>query len=56
MSGAMIAMLIGAVAALVLAMRGLQSQGLTFERKMWMGAIWIAIIIVLAFALQRFAA
>ena len=56
MSGDMIAMLVGATAALFLAVRGLQSQGLTFERKAWMAVAWVVIIAVLAFVIQRFAA
>jgi hypothetical protein len=56
MSTEMLAMLIGATAALFLAVRGLQSQSLSFERKAWMAVVWAVIIAVLAFVIQRFAA
>jgi len=55
MTTGMIVMLISATAALFLAVRGLQSRGLTFERKALMAVVWVAIIAVLAFVLQRFA-
>jgi uncharacterized membrane protein YecN with MAPEG domain len=55
MSAGMIVMLISVTAALFLAVRGLKSHGLSFERKAGMAAAWVVIIVVLAFVLQRFA-
>jgi len=54
MSGDLIVALVGVTAALFLAMRGLRSHGLSFERKATMAVIWIVIIAVLAFVITRF--
>ena len=48
--------IIGAMAALVLALRGLQSHHLPFEKKAQMAVIWALIIIGLAFVLGRMGA
>ena len=48
--------LVGVTAALFLAVRGLRSHGISFEKKAVMAALWLVIIAVLAFVLQRFAA
>jgi hypothetical protein len=56
MSGEIVVMLVTVTAALFLAVRGLQSHGLSFERKAWMAAAWVAIIAALAFILQRWSA
>ena len=57
MSGpAAIVAIIGAMAALVLALRGLQSHHLPFEKKAQMAVIWALIIIGLAFVLGRMGA
>jgi hypothetical protein len=52
-NGALVVALIGALAALVLPYRALQSHGLTFERKAAMAAAWALIFVVLAFILDR---
>jgi hypothetical protein len=49
----MIVMAIGVAAALVLALRGLRSQRLSFERKAAMVVAWVIIIAVLAFLVDR---
>lgn len=49
-------MILTVVAALFLAVRGYQSHGLSRNRTLTMAAIWFAIIAVLAFAIQSFAA
>ncbi len=56
MNAGMFVMLLGATAALFLAVRGLQSHQLDTRRKLWMGAAWVAIIAALAFFLQSYAA
>lgn len=53
---AAIVALIGSIAALILAVRGLQSHRLTFEKKALMAVIWALIIISLAFVLGRMGA
>lgn len=45
--------IVAAAMALVLAVRGLRSHGLSFENKAWMAAAWVGIIAVLAFVLTR---
>ncbi|MCB2077987.1 MAG: hypothetical protein KDE55_09855 [Novosphingobium sp.] len=54
-TGAAIVSIVFVAGALVLALRGLQSHGLTFERKAWMAVAWIVIIAVLAFVMSRIA-
>lgn len=49
-------MILTVVAALFLAVRGYQSHGLSRNRTLTMAAIWLGIIAVLAFVIQRFAA
>ncbi|MEJ5975975.1 hypothetical protein WG901_04975 [Novosphingobium sp. PS1R-30] len=56
MTAGLVVMLLSATAALFLAVRGLQSRGLSFENKAVMAVVWIAIITALAFILGRFAA
>lgn len=46
--------IIGVLGALVLALRGLRSYNLPFERKAWMIVIWVVIIVVLALVMSRF--
>ncbi|MCW1428472.1 hypothetical protein [Novosphingobium sp. JCM 18896] len=48
--------LVGVTGALFLAVRGLQSRGISFENKAAMAVAWVVIIVLLAFVLQRFAA
>lgn len=55
MSGDTIVALIGVVAALFLAVRGFHSRGVAFENKALMAVVWVVIIAVLAFVLQRYA-
>lgn len=50
---AAIVAIIGVLGALFLAMRGLRSHHLTFERKAIFAAIWALIIVGLAFILGR---
>jgi hypothetical protein len=52
-NGGIIATIICALAALVLAVRGLRGRGLTFERGAMMVVAWIVIIGALAFVLTR---
>lgn len=52
-TAATVAMLISSVACLFLAVRGLQSHGVSFENKAWMAVAWALIIGVLAFLLGR---
>ena len=46
--------IIAVIGALVLALRGLRSYNLPFERKAWMAGIWVVIIVVLALVMSRF--
>jgi hypothetical protein len=55
MTMADVVMILTAVAALFLAVRGYRSHGQSFERTAWMAVIWVVIIAVLAFVIQRFA-
>jgi hypothetical protein len=52
---ATIVMIVSVAACLVLAVRGIRSHGMNFERTALMGVIWAAIIAALAFILQRHA-
>ena len=52
MSGDMIAALVGVTAALFVAVRGLQSHGLPFEKKAVMVVAWIVIIAVVSFVME----
>ena len=52
----MIASLVAVAAALVLAVRGLRSYRLGFEKGAAMAAAWAVIILVLAFVLTRLGA
>ena len=45
--------IIAVIGALVLAVRGLRSYNLPFERKAWMAGIWVVIIVGLALVLSR---
>ena len=45
--------IVGVLAALFLAVRGLRSQNLTFEKKAWMAAAWALIILIVAFIFSR---
>ena len=56
MGMAAIVSLIAVAAALVLAVRGLRSHQLPFEKKAWMAAAWLLIILVLVFVLDRMSA
>jgi len=51
---AAIVAIIGIVAALILALRGLRSYHLSFVKKAVMAVAWVLIIVVLAFVLGRF--
>jgi hypothetical protein len=53
MSGAILISLLAVTASLFLAMRGLQSHGLSFENKAVMAAAWVLVIGVLAFVFTR---
>lgn len=53
---AAIVAIIGVMAALILALRGLQSYRLPFERKALMAAVWVIIIAGQAFILGRMGA
>lgn len=44
---------LGVAAALFLALRALRSHNLPFEKKAWMAAAWLLLILVLAFVLDR---
>ncbi len=52
----MIAVLITVTASLFLAVRALQSHGLSFENKAWMAVAWVLIIGVMAFVISRMGA
>lgn len=54
MTGDTIVMLATVAAALTLAIRGFRSRGMSFNRTATMAVVWIAIIAVVAFVLQRF--
>lgn len=56
MNGNMIVALVTIVASLFLAVRALRSRQLDFGKTALMVGIWVVIIAVLAFVLQRFAA
>lgn len=56
MSADVIVAVVAVAAALVLAIRGLRGYALSQNRMLTMIAIWVAIIAVLAFLLQRIAA
>ena len=45
--------IIGVLAALFLAVRGLRSHNLPFEKKAWMAAAWAVIILIVAFVFSR---
>lgn len=47
--------LVIAAAALFLAIRALRGEGLSFESKARMAAVWAVIILVVAFVASRFA-
>lgn len=55
MSGDTVVMLVGATAALFLAVRGLQSHQVGAPRKIWMALAWVAIIAAVAFIFQQVA-
>ena len=48
--------MIAVALALVLAVGGLRSHRLPFEKKAWMAAAWLLIIVVLAFVIDRMGA
>ena len=56
MNGATVVSLISVVACLFLAVRALNSHGISFENKAWMAVAWALIIAVLAFVAGRFGA
>ncbi|MND07463.1 hypothetical protein D3C83_294410 [compost metagenome] len=56
MAMAAIVSVIAVLAALVLAVRGLRSHQLPFEKKAWMAAAWLLVIVVLAFVFDRIGA
>lgn len=56
MSADVLVAIVALAAALVLAIRGLRGYALGRNRMLTMIAIWVAIIAVLAFLLQRFPA
>ena len=53
LSGDLIVSLIALLICLFLATRALRAQHLSFERKAWMLAAWVGIIVVLTFLIQR---
>lgn len=56
MNAEMIVALIAVTASLFLAVRALQAEGLNFETKAWMAAIWAIIIAVVAFVATQLGA
>lgn len=56
MNGDTVAMLVGVVAALFLAWRGLRGRGLSFEKTAIMAAAWVVIIAALVFIISRWGA
>jgi hypothetical protein len=56
MGMAAIVSLIAVAGALVLAVRGLRSHQLPFEKQAWMAAAWLLVIAVLAFVFDRMGA
>lgn len=55
MDGTTVVSLISVVASLFLAVRALNSDGLSFESKAWMAVAWALIIAVLSFVIGRLA-
>ena len=56
MNGNMVVLLITVAASLFLAVRAFRSDRLEFRKTAMMAGIWVIIIAVLAFVIQRFAA
>ncbi|GGC20941.1 hypothetical protein GCM10011371_05710 [Novosphingobium marinum] len=53
MTGSVVASIVFLLGALILAWRGLQSHGVSTERKFWMAGLWALIIAGLAFILSH---
>ena len=56
MNGNMLMLTITVMASLVLAVRAFRSDRLDFRKTATMAGIWVTVIAVLAFVIQRFAA
>ena len=55
MSGDALVAIVGVLAALFLAWRGLRAQRIGAGATAWMAAAWLAIIVIVAFLMSRYA-